>query len=488
MIDIEIVSNRIKSGTRRFRNFFLSLLDHSRQHRDTMPVFVGQNHVPEYDPPHRGNAASLKKVKGKCEVFRLQQDLQAWNIDGSSSDKLHKTSWIKYWEKMSGSGRRRCAFSDCNSNAEHGGHIWIKGHSSQKCGVWIVPICKKCNYCENVYRQRDAQGQHSSLRQGTVVVRTKYTPDMASAERRVSSYNGDPMWVDDYDDYLDYDEDDWDEQICEYCSIDLPFGTPKNHTKCLNCFQRGGPPPGYCNYFINGQQVTEAEYRPQQAARKAKWASHDALYGVRSLEGPVSYDLTSDASERQCEGCGDDISDKPLNYNRCLDCHNKAGRSSGGSASKQSRGRQCEGCGVDISHKPLNYNRCLDCHNKAGRSSGGSASKQSRGRQCEGCGVDISHKPQNYNRCLDCHNKAGRSSGGSASKRSHGRQCEGCGYDISHKPQNYNRCLDCHNKAGRSSGDSASKRSRGRQCEECGDDISHKPQNHSVCRDCYRVS
>ena len=30
---------------------FLSLLDHSRQHRDTMPVFVGQKHVLEYDPP-----------------------------------------------------------------------------------------------------------------------------------------------------------------------------------------------------------------------------------------------------------------------------------------------------------------------------------------------------------------------------------------------------------------------------------------------------
>jgi hypothetical protein len=188
----------------------------------------------------------LKKVKGKCEVFRLQQDLQAWNIDGSSSDKLHKTSWIKHWEKMSGSGRMWCAFSVCNSNAEHGGHIWIKGHSSRKRGVWIVPICKKCNYCENVIRQRNAQGQHSSLRQGTVVFRTKYTPDMASTERRVSNCDGDPMWV--YD-YLEYDEEEWDEQICEYCSFELPFGTPKSHTKCLDCFQRRGPPSCYRNYF-----------------------------------------------------------------------------------------------------------------------------------------------------------------------------------------------------------------------------------------------
>ena len=61
-------------------------------------------------------------------MFRLQQDLHAWNVDGSSTDQLRQTSWIKYWEKMSGLGRRRCAFSDCDRGAEHGGHVWIKGH------------------------------------------------------------------------------------------------------------------------------------------------------------------------------------------------------------------------------------------------------------------------------------------------------------------------------------------------------------------------
>ena len=252
----------------------MSLLDHSRQHRDTMPVFVGQNHVPEYDPSHRGNAAGLKKVKGKCEVFRLQQDLQAWNIDGSSSDKLYRTSWIKYWEQMSGSGRRRCAFTTCNSNAELGGHIWIKGHSSRR-GVWIVPICKKCNYCENENRKRNAQGQHPFLRQGTLVVRTEYTDDMASAERRVSSCDGDPMWVDDYDDYLEYDEDDWERQ-CEVCSDDIS-DRPPNHSMCLNCY-----------------------------------------HSRRSSGGG---DTSKRSRGRRCEGCSDDISDRPPNHSVCLNCY-----------------------------------------------------------------------------------------------------------------------------------------------------------------------
>ncbi len=34
-----------------------------------------------------GKATGLKRVKGKCNVFRLQQDLHAWNVDGSSTDQ-----------------------------------------------------------------------------------------------------------------------------------------------------------------------------------------------------------------------------------------------------------------------------------------------------------------------------------------------------------------------------------------------------------------
>ena len=83
---------------------------------------------------------------------------------------------------------------------------------------------------------------------------------MANAERRVS-------YPDDGEEYDsdDYDEDDWEEQFCEACCFDLPFGTPKHHTKCPDCYRSGGP-PGFCSYSINGQQVTETEYRAREAA------------------------------------------------------------------------------------------------------------------------------------------------------------------------------------------------------------------------------
>lgn len=266
-----------------------------------------------------GKATGLKKVKGKCDVFRLQQDLHAWNVDGSSTDQLRYTSWMKYWEKMSGLGRRRrCAFSDCYRDAEHGGHLWIKGHTSQTRGVWIAPICKQCNYYENPKRQWDARGQHSFVRKGTVVVRTKYTPDMANAERRVS-------YPDDSEEYDsdEYEEDDWEEQICEACGFDLPFGTPKHHTKCLDCFRSGGP-PGFCSYFINGQQVKMDR-------------------------------------RRRCEGCGGDISDRPANHSVCLGCYSSR-RNRVGGAVKMDRRRRCEGCGGDMSTRPTSHTRCYTCY------------------------------------------------------------------------------------------------------------------------------
>mgnify|MGYP006872152980 FL=1 len=263
---------------------------------------------------------------------------------------------------MSGLSRGRCAFSDCDRGAEHGGHVWIKGYASQTRGVWIAPVCKQCNYCENLKRQRDARGQHSFVRKGTVVVRTKYTPDMANAERRVS-------YPDDGEEYDsdDYDEDDWEEQICEACGFDLPFGTPKHHTKCPDCFRSGGP-TGFCSHFINRQQVTETEYRTQEAARRVRWGSHDALYesqlgGTQSFSRPHSLLGTSAKrlQGRDCEGCGGDISDRPANHSVCLGCYS-ARRNSVGGTVKRARGRRCEGCGGDISTRPTSHTRCYTCY------------------------------------------------------------------------------------------------------------------------------
>ena len=56
-----------------FLEFFLSLLDLSRQHRDTMPVFVGQKHVPEYDPP------PPPLTKEEQEASQAKVDNEAYN-------------------------------------------------------------------------------------------------------------------------------------------------------------------------------------------------------------------------------------------------------------------------------------------------------------------------------------------------------------------------------------------------------------------------
>ena len=272
-------------------------------------------------------AEGLKRLPGKKNAYRLQKDVHAWNIDGSSADKPIDTSWIKYWESCSGLGRRRCAFLGCDRDAEHGGHVWIMGHSSRKRGVWIVPLCRKCNYCDNAHRQMDANGDHSFLRQGTVVVRTEYTEDMAHAPRRVSSFDTDEGY-----DSQEYEVDDWEVRICEDCMIDLPFGTPKHHRKCIDCVERGGPPPGRCSYRVNGMQVTEAEfkaYKEERRREEARWASRIQMDLDREASNLGSYDLVGTfegrtsalARGRRCEGCGQDISERPDKHKVCPGCY-----------------------------------------------------------------------------------------------------------------------------------------------------------------------
>ena len=125
-------------------------------------------------------------------VFRLQQDLHAWNIDGSSVDKPEVGSWIKFWEDSTGRSRSRCAYSDCPKQAEHGGHVWITGgHSSmQHEFCWIVPICAECNSSLNDKRMQNSEGNHSCLRVGCLVVKTPYTEEMRTAPRRSGEGSG----------------------------------------------------------------------------------------------------------------------------------------------------------------------------------------------------------------------------------------------------------------------------------------------------------
>ena len=130
-------------------------------------------------------AAFGKRIKTSAmkqmglNIYRLQSDMYAWNVDGSSGDKLQDSSWIRHWETTTSLKRETCSYSDCSRRAEHGGHIWIKG-----CGVYIAPICNACNYHANVKRLQTEGGVHSLLRKDTVVVKTCVTEEMRNADRR----------------------------------------------------------------------------------------------------------------------------------------------------------------------------------------------------------------------------------------------------------------------------------------------------------------
>ena len=131
---------------------------------------------------------AMKQLRGKQDAYVLHSDRHAWNVDGSSADKLDNCSWIRRWETATGLKReaRACSYSDCTRRAEVGGHIWIKG-----CGVYIAPICNACNYHANVKRLQTEGGSHSSLRKGTVVVKTQVTGEMRNADRRFAVLNSD---------------------------------------------------------------------------------------------------------------------------------------------------------------------------------------------------------------------------------------------------------------------------------------------------------
>ena len=150
---------------------------HSRQHRGIPRV------------PRNSVSMGLKKVGGNHEVSCVQQELDTWNIDGSSVNKPGVGSWIKFWEQSTGRPRGRCAYSDCPKQAEHGGHVWITGgYSSVPREIcWIVPICAECNSSLNERRMQNSEGNHSRLRVGSLVVKTKYTFEMRTAQRRIAT-------------------------------------------------------------------------------------------------------------------------------------------------------------------------------------------------------------------------------------------------------------------------------------------------------------
>ena len=140
-------------------------------------------------------------------VERLSRGVEAWNIDGSSTDQLDGQSWIAFWEEQTKLKRGKCSYVSCSRRSEHGGHVWMKGH-----GPCIVPICSGCNSPCTAYRMQQADGNNSRLRAGTTVVHISMTQDMMTAQRRIVV------------------------RCCESCKCDIS-DRPTNHTVCLDCWR-----------------------------------------------------------------------------------------------------------------------------------------------------------------------------------------------------------------------------------------------------------
>jgi len=207
-----------------------------------------------------------------ARAFKLVQDLHAWNVDGSSADRLVHCSWIKHWEDETGLQRGVCSFEGCSHEAEHGGHVWIKNK-----GVYIAPVCKSCNYIKNIDRMQHGDGKHSSLRRGTVVVKTEYTEEMACSDRRIAI----------------------NVRRCEQCDADIS-DRPPGHTRCLGCYRSPGRQCEQCAADISDRPPTHTR----------------CLGCYRSPEKRVRYQRN-----RGCEDCDTDISDRPAYHTRCVSCY-----------------------------------------------------------------------------------------------------------------------------------------------------------------------
>jgi hypothetical protein len=206
-------------------------------------------------------------------VLRLHGSELAWNADGSADATTDGgESWIAHAEARTSRRRGRCSYSGCNEDASVGGHIFISRR-----GVWIAPICSRCNAPNNRARW---QGAGSTIRVGTEVTKVERTEGMFNAERRMIAV-----------------------RVCHECDNDIS-DRPEHHDMCLGC------------YRLNSYE---------QPARRCKICRSDVS------DRPDHHDVclncyrkssrTSGRRRRECGECGDDISDRPPHHHLCLHCY-----------------------------------------------------------------------------------------------------------------------------------------------------------------------
>jgi hypothetical protein len=87
--------------------------------------------------------------KSSVETRQLPAGSEVTNVLGTScAGKPEAGSFIKHWEKYSGSSRSKCVAQGCPNDAKEGGHVKIAGGpltSLMKADWWIIPVCKAHN-------------------------------------------------------------------------------------------------------------------------------------------------------------------------------------------------------------------------------------------------------------------------------------------------------------------------------------------------------
>mmetsp|Transcript_830 Transcript_830/g.2241 ORF Transcript_830/g.2241 Transcript_830/m.2241 type:complete len:218 (-) Transcript_830:328-981(-) len=207
-------------------------------------------------------------------VMRLSKPYLAWNADGSASATTAAgESWITHAEACTGRQRGRCSFSGCNEQAEVGGHVFIT-----KRGVWIAPICWRCNHPKNTMRW---QGSGSTLRAGILVTKAERTEDMDNAPRRTL-------------------------RTCEECDEDISH-KPAHHELCARCYSK---------------QSSHHHTYARECTACGIDISHKPKHHTICLR---CYRFQHDTATltRQCKKCSEDISDRPEHHDVCLICYRR---------------------------------------------------------------------------------------------------------------------------------------------------------------------
>mmetsp|Transcript_69066 Transcript_69066/g.202188 ORF Transcript_69066/g.202188 Transcript_69066/m.202188 type:complete len:384 (+) Transcript_69066:278-1429(+) len=116
-----------------------------------------------FDAKARGRTSELEPGS-PVSVLKLGKAHQVANVVGSTPG-----TWIRYWERHSRCFAKTCSVYGCSNPAMVGGHIYIKGHRSNK-ECYIVPLCSRCNRWGSSMDWDGSQTDWADVKEGTLAV------------------------------------------------------------------------------------------------------------------------------------------------------------------------------------------------------------------------------------------------------------------------------------------------------------------------------